>query len=194
MKNLMTPKNSRRIIVGLAGRKRVGKDTIANVLKNEYGFVSDSFAAPIRSFVYELTGIPECAESDDIKEETVPWLGKSRRELMQTLGTEWGRKTIHPDIWINALRRRVIDNYGTPLVITDIRFENEAQTVRALGGWVLHVQRPGLTHADLHESETDLRIYKMDGLIRNDGDIDALKAAVRNAAIPSIEQLFGAQK
>ena len=193
---LQNDEDHRRVIVGLAGRKRVGKDSIADILMHEYGFGSDSFATPIRDFVYGLTEGPDRVESGDRKEDLISWLGCSRRELMQTLGTEWGRKMIHPDIWINALRHRIAKypaSHTCPLVITDIRFEDEAQAVRDMGGWVVHVRRPGLPQTDTHESEADLQIQKVDGLIYNDGDLTALESTVRNAVIPAIEKLFGAQ-
>ena len=188
-------KNHRRIIVGLAGRKRVGKDSIADILIYEYGFVSDSFAAPFRDFVSQAI----CCDFADVvdKEAPIDWLGgKSRRELMQLLGTAWGRKMIHADIWINALRQRIAKypaSHTCPLVITDIRFEDEAQAVRDMGGWVVHVRRPQLPYTDMHESESDLQIYKMDGIVYNDGDLPALESTVINAVIPAIETLFGEQ-
>ena len=187
---------TRRVIIGLAGRKRVGKDSIADILKGEFGFGSDSFAAPFRNFVYQLIGAAQDQEID--KEKTIDWLGASPRHLMQTLGNEWGRKMIHPEIWINALRNRLtlrnrlaLSRSYWPLVITDVRYENEAQTVRDMGGWIVHVRRPQLPYTDMHESESDLVIQKSDGIVYNDDDLAALQSTVRNALIPAITELFG---
>ena len=111
---------------------------------------------------------------------------------MQTLGNGWGRKMIHREIWINALRNRLtLSRSYWPLVITDVRYENEAQTVRDMGGWIVHVRRPQLPYTDMHESESDLVIQKSDGIVYNDDDLAALQSTVRNALIPAITELFG---
>ena len=181
---------TRRVIIGLAGRKRVGKDSIADILKGEFGFGSDSFAAPFRNFVYQLIGAAQDQEID--KEKIIDWIGVSPRHLMQTLGNGWGRKMIHREIWINALRNRLtLSRSYWPLVITDVRYENEAQTVRDMGGWIVHVRRPQLPYTDMHESESDLVIQKSDGIVYNDDDLAALQSTVRNALIPAITELFG---
>jgi hypothetical protein len=195
----MRKKNNHCVIVGLAGRKRVGKDSVANILINKYGYRNDSFANPIRKFIALLTNSVNADETyqlDADKEEPIEWLGGiSKRYMMQTLGTEWGRDLVHPEIWINALWRRVdVKNASVPLVISDIRYEDEAQSVREKGGWVVHVCRPGLPQTDMHETESNLYIKKTDGIVYNDGDISALRSTVINGLMPAIEKLFGVHK
>jgi hypothetical protein len=133
------------MIVGLAGRARSGKDTVANILRVERRFVQLSFAAPMRRFVANLLGC-HVADLEQIKEDPHELLGgKTPRFAMQTLGTEWGRDTIAGDLWIRcclaAARREA--QCGHDVVISDVRFENEAAAIRAAGGVVWHISRPG---------------------------------------------------
>jgi hypothetical protein len=81
---------------------------------------------------------------------------------MQTLGTEWGRNTIHPDFWViiaaQKIERLLGHSYrqGTirlQAVIDDVRFGNEAEMIRAYGGTIVHIERPGLTAVEAHASE-----------------------------------------
>ncbi|MEU9859193.1 hypothetical protein AB0E19_38720, partial [Streptomyces sp. NPDC047974] len=88
-------------IIGITGRARSGKDTLAEFLVSDHGFVKLSFAAPIRAFVADITGLPVSAMEDGpLKEEPLDWLnGQTPRRLMQTVGTEWGREMIDRDLW-----------------------------------------------------------------------------------------------
>lgn len=86
---------------------------------------------------------------------------RTRGELLQLVGTEIGRERIDPDLWMKLSERRIreLQARGVPWVVTDVRFENELEMVRRLGGVVLRVEAPALTpgtrdHA--HPSETAL--------------------------------------
>jgi hypothetical protein len=86
---------------------------------------------------------------------------RTRGELLQIVGTEIGRERIDPDLWMKLTERRIreLQANRVPWVVTDVRFENELEMVRRLGGVVLRVEAPALTpgtrdHA--HPSETAL--------------------------------------
>jgi hypothetical protein len=170
------------MIVGLAGRARSGKDTVANILRVERRFVQLSFAAPMRRFVANLLGC-HVADLEQIKEDPHELLGgKTPRFAMQTLGTEWGRDTIAGDLWIRcclaAARREA--QCGHDVVISDVRFENEAAAIRAAGGVVWHISRPGAAIAEsAHRSEAGLAAAPQDETIVNDGTLEKLAARVR---------------
>ncbi|SKB50576.1 adenylate kinase [Luteibacter sp. 22Crub2.1] len=150
-------------IIGITGRARSGKDTLADALidASRYG-VKMSFADPLRVFVSNITGIPypELVDGPAKEAPLAEFGGKSPRQMMQTLGTEWGRELIHPDIWIAAARRRLEDHltWDAPLrphiaVFADVRFENEAAMIRELGGRIVHLSRPGAAIVSTHVSE-----------------------------------------
>lgn len=152
------------MLIGLAGKKRVGKDTAARVFAGR-GWHVDSFAAPLRALVEQIAG----PITDDNKERGITWLGgKSRREMMQTLGTEWGRQMVHPEIWVRSLLRRV---QGRRAVIPDVRFENEASAIREAGGIIIHITRPTAPADDPHVSEAGIAVQRTDFVIHNDGSL-----------------------
>lgn len=132
-------------LIGLAGKARSGKDTLGHLMAEELDFAVLSFAEPIRIFIASLLDI-SVAEMEPIKEVPQDILGgKTPRQAMQTLGTEWGRNTIHFDMWVKACMRKAqrLLGQGVSVVVTDVRFNNEAQGVIDYGGEVIEITRPG---------------------------------------------------
>lgn len=167
------------MIIGIAGKKQSGKDTAAQVFVAR-GFTLDSFAAPIRAFVAHIIGEPITEEN---KEAPIDWIdGKTPRQLMQTVGTEWGRSE-HPEIWVRSLMRRV-----RPMaVVPDVRFENEARAIRDAGGIVIHVVRDGLPPRDRHASEQGIQWRDCDWIIENNGSLEQFLREVESAADAILE-------
>ena len=123
-------------IIGLSGKARSGKDTAAGMLKTAFNAKTVAFADPIRDAMRVLFDFNEEHFNGSLKEVVVPWIGKSPRQLMQTLGTEWGRNIVNNDIWrILAARKieQITDSFDHA-VVTDVRFENEAEMIRSMGG------------------------------------------------------------
>ncbi len=140
-------------LIALTGAKGVGKSTYAEFLAGENGTVL-SFATPIKRMLQALVG-KEYVFGSKKNEET--HLGVTGRVLLQTLGTEWGREMIDQDIWVKAMRHILTDamfQEYRPIVIDDLRFENEAKMIRELNGEIWHVERKSYTPAnDNHISE-----------------------------------------
>jgi len=119
--------------------------------------------------------------SGDLKEVPTEYLGgRTPREAMQTLGTEWGR-SLSADLWVNAWRRRVDRDVEESkanaedyiLIADDVRFPNEAAAIRSRGDIVVRVKRPGagLTGTTgRHASETE-DLGAADMTIANTGDL-----------------------
>lgn len=63
-------------------------------------------------------------------------------------------------------------------IITDVRFENEAESIKQRGGIIIRVNRPGLDSSDNHPSETSLDNYEFDYVIDNSSDMNNLIAQV----------------
>jgi hypothetical protein len=141
------------MLIGIAGPKRSGKTTLAEGLCKVFSLEHHSFAGPIRAFVANILGYT--LEGLELrKEEPVVWLdGKTPRQLMQTVGTEWGRVTVHDDLWVRSLLARVP---AEGAVISDVRFPNEAEAILAAGGIVIQLSRPGTGEGDGHASEVPL--------------------------------------
>lgn len=163
------------IIIGLAGKKRVGKSTIAEVLCREHDFCEIILAGPLKAglgAMFAAGGIDDFSELP--KEQIIPELSVSPRHLMQTLGTEWGRRLVRDDIWLVMAENRMRRDYrigNKRFVVSDIRFENEAAWVRSLGGVVMHIHNPRL-HAvqDDHASEAGVEFLDGDAFFNNSRD------------------------
>lgn len=173
------------MLIGLSGAAGAGKDTAADHLADRHGFVKMSLAAPLYQMLEAMTGIPAARLSDrSVKERPVDWLGVSPRRLLQTLGTEWARNTVGDDVWIKHLFRRIDEAGNAPgFVITDVRFENEAQAVKDRGGHIIEVVRPqpldGVSEAARrHSSEAGIPDDLVDATIVNDTDVAGLLSRV----------------
>ena len=167
------------ILIGLTGYARSGKSTVARILRERDDFAEASFAAPIREMACAILGV-NLARLDEIKSEPQAVLGgKTPRYLMQTLGTEWGREMIDPDLWVKACMARVAGSrrYGNPVVISDVRFPNEAEAIRKARGVIWRVVRPG-TGATEHSSETSMDAIAADDTIANIGTVQLLTEGV----------------
>lgn len=109
------------------------------------------------------------------------------REFMQNYGTEAHRDTFGEDFWLDAVlpmrrgRGGPARNDCDLLVITDVRFDNEAQRVRAYGGEVWRIERDTVATGDGHSSEQELPGELIDLVIDNNGTLGSLRGAVRTA-------------
>lgn len=147
-------------IIAFTGPAESGKTTAACYVVAHYpDFVRLSFAEPIRAMLYAL-GLTV----DDLskgKNQPHPILGgRTPREAMQTLGTEWGRG-LYDAIWIAQMRQRITDNtrFGMGVVIDDLRFDNEAELIRDMGGVIIELSRPGQPPRMKHESERGISAH-----------------------------------
>lgn len=168
-------------LIGLTAPARSGKDTVADYMVREHGFVKHSFAAPIRELAARILGI-SLEELEATKEQPVGWLGGiTPRRMMQTVGTEWGRN-IDPALWIkSALRRAQADMaWGRSVVICDVRFDNEAVALRSMGGKVWRIERPAAGTASTHASETPIDSNMVDATVSNSSTIHEMTELVRH--------------
>lgn len=181
-------------IIGLAGPARCGKDTIADVLEEiTPGSVErDAFADRLKLIAAIALGFSEDVGiagvrrwADRLKtEESLAIVGPratvtskiSGREFLQRLGTEGIRGVLGTDVLVDAVP---FDREGVDLlVLTDVRFENEARAVRDRGGEIWRVYRPG-TGGMTHVSEEPLSTDLIDREIDNSGTIADLYATIR---------------
>lgn len=163
-------------LFGLTGAAGCGKDTIAERMMI-HGFVPTAFADPLRSAASEVFGLDYRYFTDRVLKDAVnPYWGMTPRQMLQKMGTEAMRDTFGPDVWIRrwALTYTEIRDVAS-CVVSDVRFENEAEMVRDCGGVVIHVQRPGLDPVEgNHASARGIKFYEGDLVLANDRDIKAL--------------------
>jgi len=156
-------------LIGLTGRARSGKDTVAGMLQSAFQFKTLAFAAPLKEGLKTMLGLTDEHVHGALKETLIEDFSKSPRQMLQTLGTEWGRLLVHDNIWLTVARRKVDEwrDCGFNVAITDVRFENEAEMIRKMGGQVWHVVRDSAPQVNAHASEggvkfnadTDFTIY-----------------------------------
>lgn len=144
---------NRRVIVALCGPEGAGKSTAAKEVARRLGGKIHPLAEPLKRMLLAI-GVPRESLYGTPEQKLRPlpeFGGRSGRDLMQTLGTEWGRQCVSNNIWIDAWTRDVA---GEPLVIVDdLRFQNEAARVKELGGSIIKVVRKyGQEPVDCHPS------------------------------------------
>ncbi|RLI65904.1 MAG: hypothetical protein DRO67_02005 [Candidatus Asgardarchaeum californiense] len=139
---MKSTKTNNTLLIGLVGPAGVGKTTIAKVFEAALGFKIMSFAEPLKKSLSVLTGLPpKYFTNIELKEKQIPGLDDSPRTLMQKFGTEFVRDTIHKDFWVWRMRNNINKYPNKNIIIDDIRFHNEAQLVRDMGGVVIHLNR-----------------------------------------------------
>lgn len=160
-------------IIGFSGPAGAGKSTAARILVEQHGFRLVKFAGPLKAMLRAILPGDDVNEwiEGALKETVHPVLGCTPRHAMQTLGTEWGRRCIDPELWVNLARADICTDESN-VVLDDVRFENEAEMIRSLGGMVIEIRPKFQTHHLItHVSESGVRA---DRWIYNDSDVQSL--------------------
>jgi len=123
----------RERIVIISGKQGSGKTSLANELVSRFFNKRDGFATYQLNFADTIYKMHDrCL--DVLKECNFP-TPKKDGNLLQLLGTEWGRNTLGPNIWVELLKGRInrfrkfeVDQgfrHTMLVVVADCRFENE---------------------------------------------------------------------
>jgi hypothetical protein len=170
-------------LIGITGRARSGKDTVGNIL-GQKGFHRYAFADALKRGCMEFFGFSYEQVYGDLKETTDTFWGFTPRWVLQYVGTELMRTHIDTNIWVKSLEAVLTHHgrfdIGQDVVVTDVRFNNEAEWIHNKGGTIVQVVRPaapGIATAD-HASETGVSFDYIDRIIMNDGSLDELRMAV----------------
>lgn len=185
--------NQKFKLIGLTGQAGCGKDTVAQFLRDVMAFQQISLAEPIRRGIVAMFTIPyENLVDRELKEQPLKQLcGKTPRQAMQTLGTEWGRNHMCLDVWLKVAQLDIdfqrclaetLNMHISGVVISDIRFPGEARWLQDQGGVLWRINRPDNPYAinTGHESEIPIDESYIDKTIANDGDIDDLHAVIQD--------------
>ena len=157
------------MIIGLTGLAQSGKSSVARQLQQKNNCSIIPFAGTLKSML-QLIGLSQ-EQLYGVEKEIPSELlcGQSPRHAMRTLGTEWGRDCISPEIWINDWERKVIAAHKTQNVVCDdLRFPNECQKIKSLGGITIRIRRPGTEDTSCnHPSETSVLSLPVDHEVYN---------------------------
>lgn len=178
--------SDKKMIILLCGKKRVGKDTVADYLCKNYGFIKYSLADPMKKACKEIFMLDDAQLWGNNKEIIEPRLGITPRRLLQIFATELFQFDIYNHIpellnkiplrmlWIQRFKWWYENNKDKDIVISDGRFVHELEAIEEMDGFSIVVRRKQAE--DLNESEhaSEKEIEKMfdmvDFTIRNNSD------------------------
>ena len=176
------------MIIGLSGYAQYGKDTVAKYLVEHHGFTRIAFADKIRDYLYEMDPMFDSIAGEPMfvkaKVDRDGWeVAKKHphiRRLLQTSGVA-ARKVFGQGFWVHEAMKTMLDDPRPDMnyVITDVRFLNEADMVRANKGQIWRVERDGVKAVNGHVSEHDLDNWEFDAYIHNNSSIEDLEFAVK---------------
>lgn len=170
-------------LIALTGKKQSGKNTVASII----------------SKLVQPRKVHELAFADPLKDEVCKAMNITRsyleahksnfRLILQGWGTDYRRQLCDDRYWLSKFMLRLsgIDNASNPMVIvTDVRFKNEAELIRNINGIIIGIQKVDRTNSsidDSHSSETELHNIKCDEIIYNNGTFEQLKQQVAKMLI-----------
>lgn len=112
----------------------------------------------------------------------------SPRQIMQWWGTEYRRVLDGDAYWRQQVETIILKNPNINFVVTDVRFPDEANLIKVLGGSIGRITRPSLLGSNdpnlLHESERAMAAYPVDhSFLNEEGDagLAAFQAEVKKA-------------
>lgn len=165
----------RQVIIGLLGAKQAGKDSVYSCIARHTPAARLAFADGVKEEIADATGM------------TVEWVEANKeklRVLLQVWGTELRRDLFDREYWVKHLLRK-LHHVKTPLVVvTDVRFPNEARAITERGGILVRVIRGDqMTPSDGHRSEawwvTEEARQLAPQVIENNGSFADLDTNVR---------------
>jgi hypothetical protein len=208
------------MIIGVVGFAGSGKGTAGDILCKDYNFTRIAFADAVKDATAAIFGWPRNLLEGDtdvsrtFRETPDTWWSEkfgyevTPRLMLQMMGTEAGRDVFHKDLWVYVVEQRLKDHAN--VVITDVRFPNEIEAIRAKGGFVVRVTRgpepewydaavnangygPGSIEVfpyPIHYSEWAWIGTPFDYVLDNNGSIDMLKSQI----VHMIKVFTGPQK
>lgn len=197
------------MIIGLIGQKRVGKDTVANILKNidaSYGFKCMALADPIKDIARIMFSFTEEQLYDDAKDVIDPKWGIKPRDFFEQFGTNIMQFDIYkylPNLethveqrlfWVHSLLAKLKDydnNKNSNVIVTDIRGLHEIYEInkftceKAIFIRIVKEHKDNInnniisSHITQREANEIPDEYIFDTII-NDGTLEELKKKVEN--------------
>lgn len=169
-------------IIGICGRKRSGKDTIAQYLCQQYGYENQKISEDLKKMVQLLFGFSDEQVEDDTKDVNDTRWDISPREAMQFFGTHVMQKEIQHLLTKKQIGRRFwIESFVTKhnlhdtekrIVISDIRFLHEYEVLKRYNAFIIRVDKDAMPFDQSdHESEKDYINIPTDAILKNNGNV-----------------------
>ena len=186
-------------MIGLGGYAQSGKDTVAGILRDLYGYQRIAFADALKKVAFDASRHVYALFDHENDRRYLPlrqiieehgWEAAKQtqagREFLQALGVA-GREHIQEDVWVDAAFHNAPPGL---VVVSDMRFPNEFAKVKARGGVTWRVIREGVNAANAHISETALDDHVFDEHIYNSSS----RAALADKVIDVLDIYMHAQR
>lgn len=184
-------------IIGITGRKFSGKDTVGNYFVEKYGFERVAYADPLKQATQAIFDFDDEQLYGNQKEILDTYWNVTPRQTLQFIGTDLFRNHISEllpnmgkDIWIHALKRKILKiqkkNPDAKIVITDVRFPNELQAIKDLGGITIKIQRDNAQQKVTKEYLLN-EIKIIGGKLQNSNDYQEIDTLTKQLHILSVK-------
>ena len=174
-------------LIGIGGYAGSGKDAVADILEDSHGFYGTFMSQPLNAALCRLNPQVEVRPGEVFRYvDLIAQLGYTRakelpevRRLLQAMGTEVGRDMFGQTIWVDLMRNNLAAyEPDDDVVVTGIRFPNEASMIHELGGELWWTYRPGYGPVNSHSSDNTLSLRHFDRVVVNDGTLEDLEQLV----------------
>lgn len=178
-------------IIAFTGLAGAGKDTSAEflakcLLNNNKSIVYMSFASPLKD-VCELMFDFKHAQLHTLEgKETIDerW-GITPRHALQSVG--FNLRQLNKDVFVINMKNRINNVKEDYVLITDLRYDNEAEFIKSMNGTIIHIKRK-TDKIDLHESEKGIDPTYVDIVVYNNLDIEHLEQEINKVAFDELVQ------
>lgn len=173
------------MIIGLCGYAQAGKDESGRYLTIAHDFQRIAFADKLKELALAIDPlvVTERAEWAQLRlsraVELWGWDEAKRfpdvRRILQNLG-HGARVVVDDAIWIKAVEQEILSS--PRVVMTDVRYANEAELILSQGGWLVRVERAGVGPVNAHITETALDGFNVSYTVENNGTVEDLGRAL----------------
>lgn len=154
-------------VIGLLGVPGSGKGLVSKRLVERHGYRRLRFTDPVKDMLRSIGLSDEQLEGVENKSPLDFAGGCTPNHLIHSLSTDWGRGSVHSDLWANLWKRRAQAEVG-PVLADDLRRPNEAAAVRAVGGIVIRITRPGAVRERETRAAQQQQLISADLEVEND--------------------------
>lgn len=194
------------LILGITGHHNTGKTTVAQLLQTHadaramafsdgiYAEVAQAFEISIidlaqrqgKNQPQRLLALQNCTDKAFAQAALPHAEGdlqtpRSPRQILEWWGTEY-RRAQNPNYWVEATAARIAHyrshHCTRPIVLADVYKHNEAALIRALGGTIWRIERPGHEQRTAHATSTEHLQIQADLTLHNIADVGHLQHLV----------------
>jgi hypothetical protein len=165
------------MLIAICGKSGSGKSSIAKILCEKDNFIEYTFASPLKK-IAEIFGFEneEIYGSQKNKLRKNNFWKESFRDFAQIFGTELCRKNLGDylpgmkECWIRLCKKFLNENKDKNIIISDLRFPDEAKMLRDEGFIIFKTIRECKDNIEMnnnHSSENSLDLIDIDYIIDN---------------------------